>query len=226
MIPTKELTENDGEVRPVTGCTTEIGIQFYDKKTFSKKFGISTKTIERRIQYFKNQRGSWRYVQGLDKHYVSCGIIGFKRKELRYFKNEDYSQFLRVYDWHLAGTVRSTICSTAMLARKRMEGLFKALTQRYPNRQILFFYVTEENPGKDGFHNHFVLSVNDGDIKTIVAWMKGYINNISRGQTKFEKTTDTLLEEYRIKENWIEYMVKQMHKLPEAYNWKDHGLPI
>lgn len=215
----KEITENS----KIQTVTSDTGVVYYTIQQFSHKYSVSDSTIRRRINCLEHNNQKWRYVINIGTHYlVSCGIVGFKKREMKKFKNEDYSQFLRTYTWDLTGTVRYSDQSvtTEAMARSRMENLFKSIKRKFSNKELVFFYVTEENPGKDGYHSHFVLGYKselvNKDVKAFIEYkLRAKIN---------DRSANTLVEGYRIKENWIEYMVKQMHKSPEGYNWLDHNL--
>lgn len=212
-----------GTATKISTVTSDTGIIYYTIQGFTEKYKISDSTIRRRISSLEHNREKWRYVINLGNHYlVSCGIVGFNRKEMLRFNNNDYSQFLRTYTWDLAGTARysDNVVTTEARARERMEKLFKSLKRKYPKNELVFFYVTEENPGKDGFHSHFVLGHKSELFNNEV---KKFVENRLRAKVD-DRTANTLVEGFRIKENWIEYMVKQIHKVPEGYNWLDHNL--
>ncbi len=206
----------------VTTYTLDTGVVYYDIPTFIKKFIVSDSTIRRRILMLEHHKEKYRYILPLDKIYISCGIVGFKKREMHNFKNEDYSQFARLYTWDLCGTVRYSdeFFTTEETARGKMEILFKKIKRRFKTNELIFFYVTEQNPGKDGYHNHFAFGCKSAiPITEITTFIK---NNLKAKVEAWSPNTE--LEDYKIKGNWLEYMVKQIHKVPEGYNWLDHNV--
>ena len=199
----------------ITGVTLDTGVQYYEMDHFVKQFGIGYSKLYNLIKNL-TVRNRFLYCLPLGgKLYVSPYLLIYTKKHLDHLRNLDYAWLCNRYTWDVVGTIRLEQYMTAKACRELMQKLFARLCRKFPNVANYMFFVTEENPGKDGFHNHLVygnhLHPDYKEVEKIVnKLLHPYGGNIER-RSLFEKIDQ--------KDYFIEYMVKQIHQLPDHYDW-------
>lgn len=218
-INIKDITGSTMNV--ITEIVSNIGYCYYDIPTFERIYGLSDKTIRRRIIEAQGKRDAWRYFIKVDgKNYVSVAILGFKKKNLIGKIRTDYIEFLGLYDWDIIGSLRPVVCSNVKAAKKNMDGFYKALITKFAGDSFVFFYVTEENPAKDGYHSHFVLNSIDAEVKLVKIWVKSYLSKYNQAAKKNEDKTSVHIENFDTHLRWqgLNYMTKQIEKYQDGYD--------
>lgn len=215
---------NEETYTPVTGVTFDNGLIYYEIEMFCKRFGISASSVYDYIDRIYRHR--YRYCLSIGgKHYVSPGILFFKKKYLPQLKNLEYAGFLNCYTWTLAGSVRyvDNDYHSADRCITMMKKMAMYLKKQYPNELHTFFYVTEKNKGDGGFHSHFVYGIQNPNIciKTLIERIEKFITKCNGDYQR-----QILTEPIDQKDFFIEYMVKQMHDNPDHYGWMDHNLLV
>jgi len=219
------------KIENITGATynvfstieTDIGVNYYDIPTFSKKTNLSDKTIRRRIDSAKKLNDFWRYfIPSDNKIYVSCGILGLNRVKTKKFPNEEYSNFLKNFNWDLIGTSTPANCPTPECARKNMVKLFDAIKKDFPDKPIHFWYATERNSSGEGYHSHFSLGYNNILYENMERWLLKYLGIWENKSA--DRKTNVKLDRYDHKRNFLKYMNKGINGLPDYYGWLDSGL--
>ncbi|GAA4336717.1 hypothetical protein GCM10023184_32130 [Flaviaesturariibacter amylovorans] len=219
-IDQKHLASQDQNQFVLTGTTADNAILYYDIKAFSKHFEISEAAIRRVIACIKTR---WRYEYCLSygyKHFVSPMILLLLKRRRKGLRNAEYASFLHRYTWSTVGSIRFREPFSADRCRVIMERLGKKLAAAFPTVVNYYFYVTEENCGKDGFHNHFVygnhaLPENEAVVSIVNRHLEYYGG-------RYEKKS--VVEKMDQKDYFLEYLVKQMHRMPDHYNWLHSNL--
>ncbi|NVN94137.1 MAG: hypothetical protein HXX18_02515 [Bacteroidetes bacterium] len=223
-IKLEDITGNTENINTsITGFTANNGITYYDIPTFIKISDLSDKTIRRRISSVENKKDKWRYVIAPDGHklYVSCMLANIKRFFLSNTLKDDYVKFLSAYSWSIKGTLRPQYCPTPEASRKASENFFNAIKKNFKGVNLIFWYVTEQNPNKDGFHCHFLLGSPDKDYDTLKNWINRYLGSFNTSKKTKKRLTNSHIDNYDINGDWLNYATKQMHLLPDAYGWLD-----
>lgn len=199
----------------VTGTTTNTGIIYYDLPQFSKKFATPVFSIRNTIDKIQGRQRPQYLLSIGGKHFVSPLTLTLQKKSLPHLKNLDYSHFLNRYTWSIAGTVRFHNYASADRCVTVMNRLYKRLQRSHDDTFNHFFFVTEENPGKDGYHSHFVYGNNAlPDADKVI----GMVTEHKKNYTGFYDRA-SLTEPFNQKNYFLEYMVKQLHKMPEYYDF-------
>jgi len=211
------ITSTDKGIN-ITGITAN-GILYIPITQFASKYNVSYSTISRNIEKMRYHRESSKYFIKIgNKNYVSCGIIASRKKHTGKFANEDYAQWLSCFHWDMIGSVRYDNLYSELAAKKIMDKLYKRVSRRYYDKELVFFYVSEPNPDGQGWHNHFLLGyqndINHTEIKSLME------NNLRAG--KLENKCVTKIEPYKAHEYFIDYVVKFIHVAKDGYDFKSN----
>jgi hypothetical protein len=225
-IKKKDITGNT--INIVNEYVVDNGVCYYDIPTFTNKFGLKDKTIRRRISVAEEKPNKWDYTIKIErKQYASIGLLGFKKKNLIGKYRKDYAEFLAIYDWDTIGSLTAKNCLTIQSARKNMESLFKALKAKFPHESILFFFVTERNPGFDGYHSHFVLKYYGDNKKVIDNWIITYLKKYNQKieSNNYGNFNSVHIDnyDYNRRWEWIVYITKQIEQISDGYDFLKTG---
>jgi hypothetical protein len=207
----------------ITGTTVEhTGVMYFDINQSYHYLGIKEREVRSLIPKI-NERYRYEYcLSYAKKHYVSPLVMILTKKRSPLLKNIDYANFARRYGWCTAGTVRFQNDMSPDASCKLMKALFDKLKRTYPQTFNYFFHVTEINPDQLGTHSHFVYGNHSyppaEEVEAVIQ------NFLGRKGGRWEKKS--LIEKYNHDDYYLEYMVKQMHVLPNHYNWYHHNLII
>lgn len=207
-------------INNIEECELNNGFMYYSKELFSIKFGISTRTIQRREKEIIGRKDYWRYcirIAGY-KNYYSIGMLGIRKKNLTGRTRSEYIQFLQYFDWDIIGSFRPVNAKSIQSIRNLMDGFNKALQIRFPEAKIIFWYNIEKNPDCSGYHAHYVLKCSFVNTDTVKKWIVKYL-----GKYEYSSTGNTLeasihVDYFRHDGNWLEYITKQITQMPDGYD--------
>jgi hypothetical protein len=207
--------ESAAQMFAVTGVTLDTGVQYYEMNQFVKQFKICYSKVYKILQSLGSKD---RYLFCLSiggKLYVSPYVLIYLKKHLHHLRNLDYAWLSNRYTWDVVGTIRLEQYMSPKACRELMQKLFHKLCKKYPNIPNYMFFVTEENPDKSGFHNHLVygnhLHPEYKEIEKLV--------NRALDPDKGNIERRSLFEKINQQDFFIEYMVKQIHRMPDHYDW-------
>lgn len=222
-IPLQVATECTGYTMvPITGVTTENGITYYELEVFAALHEIHPNTVRNYIKKLdkgtlirKHER--FRYHITIDnKHYVTSRLFFLNKKYRHKLMNMEYAHWLAEYKWDAIGSVhfRSYVSQTQSV--RIMKGLFRHMKTRYKDFPLQFIFTTEQNGGQDGYHNHFVFgSRQDLSHEEVTLEMNRYLEQYGG---RFD--AKSLIEPYRNCEDFLIYMVKEMHENGESWDFE------
>ena len=204
-----------------TGLTTN-GRSYTEIESYCKAYEKSDATVRRLLKKVEHARCNEFFIKLNNKIYVSPNIS--------MLTNEHYSKidtlhgnwevFLRGFEWDYFGCVSFRWSITQKTAKERMAKLFEKLSSKYKSAEIRLFYVCEENKTRNGYHTHFILWT---DIAN-KAEIKSYVENHFRGKGT-EPFANTKIETYDPKDGGIGYLLKEMSKNPDGYDYHYKNKP-
>jgi hypothetical protein len=198
-----------------TGITLNTGVQYFDMEQFATRFKIGYSQLYGLVKNLPtNNRYQFCIAIG-GRLYVSPHLLIYLKRHLSHLTNLEYAWMCNRYTWDIVGTIRLEQYMTPKACRDLMERLFNRLCNKFLNTPHYLFFVTEQNPGCDGYHSHFVYGNHNhpqwDEVSSVInKVLQPYGGNIQRR---------SLLEKINQKDYFIEYMVKQIHKMPDGYDW-------
>lgn len=210
----------EDEIVPITGVTTNFGVQYIELEAFAKKYGIPVSALRKDLKeiFSKNRwsRERFRYVLTIDgKHFISPAILLFndKKNYRSKLKNAEYATFFRQWEWDVTGTLRFNRSASEQKAVWFMKRLFKELQKLYPDTPAYFAYVTEKDPDGLGFHNHFVYGNRDKATAEVLTKQINKIVAPFGGRYDYQ----THVVDMDQSKGYLEYIVKELHERKDSY---------
>lgn len=153
----------------------------YDKlKEFMKRTGKSKSKIGRFYKLYPDlhsettMKGKWRVYPIEHARYFDSEMMFDENKALR-LENQSMKNLIKCLteknslqyrlwemDWSFFGTVAYKNDRNQKSCYRQMSGLYDSLIDKYGNDTALnLFFTTEPFANRDGYHNHFVIFVED-----------------------------------------------------------------
>jgi disulfide oxidoreductase YuzD len=176
----------------------------------------SDSTVRRLLKKVEHQRCNEFFIKLNGKIYVSPNITMLTSENFSKMGtiNGNWETFLRSFEWDHFGCVSFKWSIKQKTAKERMAKFFDRLARKFKSAEIRIFYVCEENKTRDGYHTHFVLWT---DI-TNKAEVKNFTENHFRGKSS-EPFANTSIEKYDPTDGGIGYLLKEMSKNPDGYDY-------
>ena len=189
---------------------------------YCRIYNVSDSTVRRRLKKVEHNRCNEFFIRILNKIYVSPNITMLTNENHSMIGtiNGNWETFLRGFQWDYFGCVSFRWSITQKTAKERMAKLFDKLSSKYKSAEIRLFYVCEENKTRNGYHTHFILWT---DIAN-KAEIKSYVENHFRGKGT-EPFANTKVEAYDPKDGGIGYLLKEMSKNPDGYDYHYKNKP-
>lgn len=187
-------------------------MKFYNLELTKFRLNISESTIRRLIKKYKNELFERYYVYFHGKYYFSLNIREplIESNDIR----TNYARYLKKYDWKIWGSVNFNEIMSLSQIRDIANLYFDTLKKKFPNVNFTFFFATELNSCREGYHLHYLLDFNnENDFKRILYESDSFFK-IKRKKL----ATNTLIEKYDKEKNGISYILKQIKKLPDGYD--------
>ena len=217
----------------ITRATTNTKIPYYSIDEFCERFAISEKTVRRRIQKasaIPNAHNLFTMVQG--KYLVTAGLLTLGNTPQKELHNSEYALWLSAYSWKVAGTYMPYGEKSSKSVARSMQTLFAKMQAAFPGQDLQMFYAIERNSEGKGCHSHFVIGGGELDAKLAIDWLTGYFqpygqSNLSSDAASSptaQKVASVDLRVFDPQQNWLFYIVKQLHILPDSYEFLFTGM--
>jgi hypothetical protein len=222
-LPLHIATGCTGQTKvPITGATTDTGISYFELETFAALHGIHLNTVRNYIKKLDEgtlvrQCERFRYHITIDsKHYVTSRLFFLNKKYRHRLMNQEYAHWLQEYKWDVVGSVHFRGYVSQDRSAKIMKGLFRHMKQRYKDFPLQFVFTTEQNGDLNGYHNHFVFGSRQALVHEEVATeINRYLEPVGG---RYEAMSQ--IEPYKNSEDFLTYMVKEMHENGEAWDFE------
>lgn len=217
-LKVKDITGNT--INNIEVIEMDNGFCYYSKRLFRQKFGMSERTMQRREAEIRGKIDYWRYCvpfQGY-KIFYSVAILGINKRNLIGRARSEYLQFLSMFEWDIMGTVRPDDAKTISSVRNVMKGLNNTLKKRYKDHEVTIWFTIEKNPDRSGYHAHFVLKTSCNKHEAMQKWIKYYLGKYDNSKTDNTIDASIHVDRFKYDDNWLEYITKQMHILPDGYD--------
>lgn len=218
IIDIMDVTGNT--INNIEAIELNNGFTYYSKEAFSKRFGISSRTIQRREKEIENNTDYWRYcirVAGY-KNYYSVGLLGVRKKNLIGRIRAEYIKFLQLFDWDIIGTVRPVNAKTVQSVRNLMEGFNTALQKSHPLAKLIIWYNIEKNPDESGYHVHYVLKCTFTNKASVKKWIVRYLQKFENNNSPSKLESSIHVDDFKSDGNWLEYITKQIANMPDGFD--------
>lgn len=219
------LTLNDGYTLPARRMEDEYNITgltinhrtYYEVKHYCNNIGnISDSTVRRLLKKVEHRNCNDYFIKVANKIFVSPSITMLADEHFSKTDtiNGNWEQFLRSHTWDYFGCVSFRWSISLNTAKERMTSYFERLGKKYKTAELRLFYVCEQNKTRDGYHVHFVLWT---DVKD-KAQVRSFTENHFRGKAA-EPFANTKIEKYDPNEGGIGYLLKEVAKNPDGYDY-------
>lgn len=186
--------------------------KYFPIEVFRKRLNISESTVRRLISKVKNKRTERYFILFHGKYYLSLNIRDplINGSDIR----ESFTQYLKKYDWKIWGSVNFNASMNLTQIRKITEQYFEQIKIKFPEESFTFFFTSEFNSARDGYHFHFLLDFNNKKFLDRILKSSNSFFNIKRKNL----IANTLIERFDANKDGISYILKQIKKVPDGYD--------
>ncbi len=205
----------------VTGITVNQK-PYTEIKQFCLMYGISDSKIRRLIRKVEHNRSREFFIKMENKIFVSPSILMLTDENFSKLEtlNGNFEVLFRGFDWDYFGCVSFVWELKQKTVSDRMNKFFDKLGSKYKDAKIRMFFVCEENKTRKGYHTHFILWTNIKDKSEV----KSFTENHFRGNGK-NPSANTKIEKYDPKEGGVGYLMKELHKNLDGYDYLTKNKP-
>jgi hypothetical protein len=126
----------------------------------------------------------------------------------------NYARYLKKYDWKIWGSVNFNEIMSQIQIRDIANLYFESMKKKFPNIKFTFFFATELNSFRDGYHLHYLLDFdNENDFKRILFASESFFK-----RKRKKLAANTLIEKFDKEKDGISYILKQIKMLPDGYD--------
>lgn len=190
----------------------KTNLKYFPIEVFRQRLNVSESTVRRLISRVKNKRTERYFVLFHGKYYLSLNIREplIAGTDIR----ESFTQYLKKYDWKIWGSVNFNERMNLSQIRKLAEQHFDQLKIKYPEDSFTFFFASEMNNARDGYHFHYLLDFTN--VKLFDRIMKTSTSFFNKKRKNL--LANTLIERFDSKKDGISYILKQIKKVPDGYD--------
>jgi hypothetical protein len=189
---------------------------YYSVDSFAENYNVSEAFVRKQIKLVENKDCQLYFYRIQNKLWVTDAIFQLKSQSMSKLSKVEgtLAKYLQGFEWDFFGTVRFQSKFSQDTVRSIAEVFAKRLTTKYYGKGLRLFYAIEKNPEwNSGFHFHFLLWV-DSDNKSEV-------KKFTEGHFRGSKGTygNTHMVTYNPSLGAAAYILKQLHLLPDAYDF-------
>jgi hypothetical protein len=209
-FPLNSVKEN---LYPKFIIDTNTNLKYYSIDEFQKRKNVSESTVRRLISKAKNNISDRCFLLFHGKYYIklNLGVKAVNGKNLR----EYYSNYLKIYDWKILGSVNYNEHLNLHQIRKSATKYFEFLKNKFPCENFTFFFASEKNSDREGYHFHFLLDfINYNNFNLINDASNRYFGN---NRTKKLKAS-FFYEAFDSEKDGIGYSLKKIELVKDGYD--------
>jgi len=206
------LNSSNHQLCPDFVIDNKTNLKYFSIEEFQKRLNVSESTVRRLISKLKNNKTERYFLLFQGKYYVSLNARNhsINCKEMR----DSYTQYLKKYDWKIWGSVNFSESLNLNQIRKLASNYFENLQNKFPDESFTFFFVSEVNSSREGYHFHFLLDFTNEKTFGLV---KGSSEVFFRRGRK-NLSANTLIERFKSEKDGIRYILKQIKEVPDGYD--------
>jgi len=220
-IPVNDLSAN---IECHSVIDSQTGIEYVNLVTYIADKGISESTARRLIKEASGSKQSHLFVKLNGKYFLHDRLIddSFRNPPKQTTLQDGYRHELKKYNWKIKADINYNNAYGILSTQRRMESFFRRLRLKFPRTNLNFFYSSERNSDRTGFHNHFLLAFGDEYADSSI---EGFIVQHFRGKGE-EPYANIHLKAYDWSLDGIGYATKKIKDNPDGYGLITHlGVP-